>query len=60
MPEQLAHKATPYNSPQLFSKYKLPLRTDLYFVRNTQNVILPFSLKLQAVDNFRLLLAEVP
>lgn len=31
-----------------------------YFVLTIQSVILPFSLKLEAVDNLRLLLTEVP
>ena len=31
-----------------------------HFVLNIQSVILPFSLKLEAVDNLRLLLTEVP
>ena len=31
-----------------------------YFVLTIQSVILPFSLKLEAVDNLRLLLTEIP
>ena len=39
---------------------RLTVRLIRYFVLTTQSVILPFSLKLEAVDNLRLLLTEVP